>query len=151
MVFLSFLWYSRTWEIYFFAQCKALRDKTFNIAKNRNYDGYQRAFVSLFYKFFNKKTSGGTVKNEVICNEELEKNYAKTSIRKFKKRNVHSSFIDNIWVADFKGFRFFLCVIDIYRKYAWVIPLKDTKWTTITKAFQKKCYMNQTANQIKYR
>ena len=78
MVFLSFLWYSRTWEIcFFFAQCKALRDKTFNIAKNRKCDGYQRAFVSLFCKFFNKKTSGGTVKNEVICNEELAEELCK--------------------------------------------------------------------------
>ena len=36
-----------------------------------------------------------------------------------------------------KGFRFLLCVIDIYSKYAWVIPLKDKKGTTITNAFQK--------------
>ena len=69
--------------------------------------------------------------------KNYQKNYAKTSIRKFEERNVHSSFVDNIWVADFKGFRFFLCVIDINRKYTWVIPLKDTKWTTITKAFKK--------------
>ena len=34
---------------------KALRDKAFNIAKNPKYDGYQRAFASLFYKFFDKK------------------------------------------------------------------------------------------------
>ena len=33
-----------------------------------------------------------------------------------------------------KGFRFLLCVIDIYSKYAWVIPLKGI---TITNAFQK--------------
>ena len=26
-----------------------------------------------------------------------------------------------------KGFRFLLCVIDIFSKYAWVIPLKDEK------------------------
>ena len=36
-----------------------------------------------------------------------------------------------------KGFRFLLCVTDIYRKYAWVIPLKDEKGITITNAFQK--------------
>ena len=36
-----------------------------------------------------------------------------------------------------KGFRFLLCVIDIYTKYAWVIPLKDKKAITITDAFQK--------------
>ena len=36
-----------------------------------------------------------------------------------------------------KGFRFFSCVIDIYSKYAWVIPLKDKKGAAITNAFQK--------------
>ena len=36
-----------------------------------------------------------------------------------------------------KGFRFLLCVIEIYNKYAWVIPLKDKKGTTITNDFQK--------------
>ena len=36
-----------------------------------------------------------------------------------------------------KGFRFLLCVINIYNKYAWVIPLKDKKGITITNAFQK--------------
>ena len=35
-----------------------------------------------------------------------------------------------------KGFIFLLCVIDIYSKYAWVIPLKDKKGVTITNAFQ---------------
>ena len=36
-----------------------------------------------------------------------------------------------------KGFRFLLCVIDIYSKYAWVIPLKDKKGASIVDAFQK--------------
>ena len=35
-----------------------------------------------------------------------------------------------------KGIRFFLCVIDIFSKYAWVVPLKDKKGTSIVKAFQ---------------
>ena len=36
-----------------------------------------------------------------------------------------------------KGFRFLLCVIDFFSKYAWVVPLKDKKDVTITNAFQK--------------
>ena len=36
-----------------------------------------------------------------------------------------------------KRFKFLLCVIDIYGKYEWVIPLKDKKGITITNAFQK--------------
>ena len=60
---------------------------------------------------------------------------------------MHSPFIDNIWGAGHadmqliskfnKGFRFLFCVIDIYSKNAWIIPLKDKKGTTITIAFQK--------------
>ena len=36
-----------------------------------------------------------------------------------------------------KGFRFLLCVLDIFSKYAWVIPLKDSKGMSIVNAFQK--------------
>ena len=36
-----------------------------------------------------------------------------------------------------KGFRFLLCVIDTFSKYAWIIPLKDKKGIAITNAFQK--------------
>ena len=36
-----------------------------------------------------------------------------------------------------KGFRFLLCVIDIFSKYAWVFPLKDKKGISIADAFQK--------------
>ena len=36
-----------------------------------------------------------------------------------------------------KGIRFLLCVIDIYSKYAWVVPLKDKKGVTIVNAFPK--------------
>ena len=34
---------------------KVLRDKAFNIAKDRKYDGYQPGRVSIVYKFFDKK------------------------------------------------------------------------------------------------
>ena len=36
-----------------------------------------------------------------------------------------------------KGFRFLLCVPDIFSKYAWVVPLKDKKGITITNPFHK--------------
>ena len=61
---------------------------------------------------------------------------------------MYSSFKDNIWgvgLADmqllskfYKGFRFLLCVIDIFSKYAWVVPLKDKKGISIVNAFQIK-------------
>ena len=125
---------------------EVLRDKAFNIAKNPKYDGYQRGLASIAYKFFNKKTSGGAVKNEINSNEELAEKLHKLIITKFNKRKVHLSFMDNMRDTDLtdmqfiskfnKGFRFLLYVIDIYNKYAWVIPLKDKKGTTITNAFQ---------------
>ena len=35
-----------------------------------------------------------------------------------------------------KGFRFLLCVIDLFSKYSWVVPLKDKKSVSIVNAFQ---------------
>ena len=39
------------------ASDKILRDKSFNIAKNPKYGGYQRVLVSMVYSFFNKKNA----------------------------------------------------------------------------------------------
>ena len=36
-----------------------------------------------------------------------------------------------------KGFRFLLCVIDGFSKYASVVPLKDKKGVSIVNAFKK--------------
>ena len=36
-----------------------------------------------------------------------------------------------------KGFKFLLCVIDVFSKYAWAVPLKDKKGVSIVNAFQK--------------
>ena len=47
-----------------------------------------------------------------------------------------------------KGFRFLLCVIDIFSKYAWVVPLKDKKYCkNLIEAKQSL----KDANLIKYR
>ena len=87
---------------------KILRDETLNIAKNPKYDGYQREFSSMVYNFFDKKASGGVIKNENISNKrpldlatrELAEELQKPVIRKFNKRKVQSPFLDNIWGAD---------------------------------------------------
>ena len=50
---------------------KVLHNKPFNIAKDPNYDGYQRVLASMAYKFFDRKTTGGSIKNQNISNNEL--------------------------------------------------------------------------------
>ena len=40
------------------ASDKLLRDKPFNVAKNPEYDEYQRGLVSMVHKFFDKKSTG---------------------------------------------------------------------------------------------
>ena len=105
------------------ASDKILRDKVFNIAKNLKYDGYQRDLAAIDYKFFDKSSSGCAIKNENIFNKELSRELHKPTIRKFMRRKVHSSFIDNIWgddLADMQviskfnlGIHFLLRLIDI--------------------------------------
>ena len=124
---------------------KVLRDKAQDIASNPEYDGYQRGLASMVYKFFDKKTmgSGAVEPNESL---KLADELNKPIIRKFNKRTVYSSFKDNIWGVDLadmqllskfnKGIRFLLSVIDIFSKYAFVVPLKDKKRVSIVNAFQ---------------
>ena len=122
-----------------------LKNKAFDIAKDKKYDGYQRGLASMVYKFFDKKSEGSGVKL-IHQNEQLANELHKPIIRKFEKRRVYSTFKDNIWGVDLadmqllskynKGIRFLLCVIDIFNKYALVVPLKDKKGISIVKAFQ---------------
>ena len=37
----------------------------------------------------------------------------------------------------YKGFRFLLCLIHTFSKYAWVVPLKDKRNVSIVNASQK--------------
>ena len=118
------------------ASDKVLRDKAFNITKNPKYDGYHRGLASMVYIFFDKKSVGNGV-NTHANNKKLAEELQKPIIRSFKKRTIYSGFNDNIWgahLADMqlisifnKGLRFVLCVINIFSKYAWVVPLKDKK------------------------
>ena len=99
-----------------------------------------------FINFFFEKTSGGAIENEIMSNKELAEELHQTIIRKFEKRKVLWSLINIILGADLvdmqltskfsKGFRFLLCVFDIYSKYACVIPLQDKIGITITNALK---------------
>ena len=44
----------------------------------------------MIYKFFDKKTSGGSIKNENIPNKELAEDLHKPIIKKFKKREKYT-------------------------------------------------------------
>ena len=129
------------------ASDKILHDKAFKIAQNSKYNGCQCGLASMHYKFFDKKTSGSGIKNENMSDQQLAEELGKPIIRNFKKRKVHSSFIDNTWGADLadmeliskfnKGICFLLWIIDVCSKDAWAIPLKDKNGITITNVFQK--------------
>ena len=90
-----------------------------------------------------KNTTKSTARNSSILANERHKRI----IRKFNKRKVHSQFKDNIWGVDLadmqslsrknKGIKYLLCAMDLYSKYAFVIPLKDKKGTSIVNAFNK--------------
>ena len=129
---------------------KMLSDKAFNIAKNPKYDWYQRGIASVVYKFFDKKftgCSGNTHANKsTFNNEKLSEELHKPIIKKFKKeqfildlKKICDADLDDMQlISKFsKGFRFLLWVIDIFSKYAWVVPLKDKQGISIVNAFEK--------------
>ena len=125
---------------------KVLRGKAFKIAIDLKYGGYQRGLASMVYKIFDKKSKGSGITNE--SNYELANELHKPVIKKFKKRKVYSSFKDNICEVDLadmqslskysKEIKYLLCAIDLFSKYAFVVPIKDKKRTSIVNAFQKK-------------
>ena len=47
-----------------------------------------------------------------------------------------------------KGIKYLLCAIDLFSKYAWVIPLKDKKVTSTVNAFQKIILKERKPNKI---
>ena len=71
---------------------------------------------------------------------------------------MYSSFKDNICGVDLadmqslrkhnKRIKYLLCAIDLFSKYAWVIPLKNKKRTSIVNAFQKIISKGRGPNKI---
>ena len=126
---------------------KVLKDKAYNIASNPEYDGYQRGLANMVYKFFDKTSMGSGIKTTEPSSLILANELHKPVIKKFNKRKVYSQFKDNIWGVDLvemqslsrknKGIKYLLCVIDLFSKYAFFVPLKHKKGISITNAFKK--------------
>ena len=110
----------------------------------------------MVYKFFDKKSSGSGLANEP--NYQLVNEFQKPIIRKFKKRKFYSSFRDNIRGVDIadmqsrstynKWNKYLLYAAELFSKYAWVVPLKDKKGTSIINAFQKIISKGRKPNKI---
>ena len=123
---------------------KLLRDKASNIVKDPKYDGYQRGLASTVYKCFDKKTSGSAVKNTPIKNQlrnyrnQLLENLIKEKYTPLLLTIFGGAALEDMQLINKfnKTYRFLLCVINIYNKYASVTPLKDKKDITFTYVFQ---------------
>ena len=123
---------------------KVLKDRAYEIASDPKYDGYQRGLAAMVYKFFDEKVGSGFINTS---SAKLADELHKPVIKKFSKRKVYSSFKDNIWRVDLadmqllsrqnKGVKYLLCTIDLFSKYAFVVPLKDKKGASVVEGFKK--------------
>ena len=77
-----------------------MKDRSYEVPRNRNYDGYQRALASMVWNFFDEKKG-----LRVGVNEQLAEELHKPVIKKFKRRKVYARFKDNIWAADLDKMR----------------------------------------------
>ena len=99
--------------------------------------------------------SGIKKDSSLILADEIHK----PVIKKFNKRKVYSQFKDNIWGVDLadmqslskknKGIKYLLCAIDLYSKYAFVIPLKNKKGISIVNGFNKIIKQSNSAKPNK--
>ena len=79
--------------------------------------------------------------------QQLAEELHKPITKNFRKRRVISNGIDEIGAADLveiqkfskwnKGIKYLLMVIDVFSKYGWIAPLKDSKTESVSTAFDK--------------
>ena len=124
---------------------KVLRDKAFEIASDPKYDDYQRGLASMVNKFFIKSL----VKVVLLMNQIIS--WQMSFINRLFKNSRKENFIHHIeaifWGVDLadmkslskynKGIKYLLCAIDLFSKYARVVPLKDKKGLVLLMHFKK--------------
>ena len=96
-----------------------------------------------FINFLIKRLQAEQLKTKIFLIKNQLKNYANQLLKNSKKEKYNHLLQAMFWmlilqsISKFnKGTHFVLCVIDIYGKQAWVIPLKNKTGITITNAFQ---------------
>ena len=72
---------------------KILKERAYEIARNRGCDGYQRALASMVYKFFKKEKKAGS---EIGVNEQLAEELHKPVIKRFKG-NVNGRYLTTVF------------------------------------------------------
>ena len=115
---------------------KVLRDEAFNIAKNRKDFRYQRGFDLVVSKFCFIKSILVMLLHVQINLLIKVKLYQTNNLLKNCTNQLLEN-VKNVKCYINKGLQFLLPVIDIFSKYAWVVPLKEKKCITITDGFQK--------------
>ena len=102
----------------------------------------------MVYKCFDIKLPDGAVKSKTMPNHKLAKEWHKPVIRKFEKRNGHSSSKNNSWGADLadiqliskfnKGIRFYYVLlissVNTHGLFLWIIK-KTLQLLILLKSF----------------
>ena len=79
--------------------------------------------------------------------DELAEELFKPVTRKFQRRRVNASGINEIWAVDVidmqafsednNGIKYLLTVIDIFSKFVWIIPIKRKTGQEVANAFSR--------------
>ena len=82
--------------------------------------------------------------NQIIS---LQLNFIGTIIENLRDEQFIHPLDDNIWGVDLahmqslskcnKGSKYLLCAIDLFSKYAWIVPLEDKTGISVVNPFQK--------------
>ena len=88
-----------------------------------------KGLASKVYTFFDKKSSGSGV--------DTEPNY-QASFQIFQRQYWGVDLADMQSLSKYnKGIKYLLCAIDLFSKYAWVVPLKDKKGISVVNVFKR--------------
>ena len=130
-----------------------LKDIYYNIKNPHSYSG-----LSSFFRETQKRKLG--IKKEDIRDwllQQEEYTLHRPNRKKFKRNKVIVNGIDDTWQADLvdinqlaslnNGTKFLLTCIDVFSKFAWVIPLKNKSATSITNAF-REIMQTRTPNKM---